>query len=114
MNAEWGDGGRVGWPAMLRRIGYGLGLLFVLTCVAAYPLTWGRYRLCIYYKPDWRAIASTESGRVELGVLWRRHPIEGFRLAADGETAVKADLVYAAGYGRVRGDGGGFIFFPLW
>src|SRR5215211_5274958 len=27
---------------MLRRIGYGLGLLFVLACVAAYPLTWER------------------------------------------------------------------------
>src|SRR5258708_2496452 len=28
--------------AVLRRFGYILGLLFILACLAAYPLTWGR------------------------------------------------------------------------
>jgi hypothetical protein len=37
-----GRGIRVYDVPMVRRIGYGHGLLFVLACVVAYPLTWGR------------------------------------------------------------------------
>jgi hypothetical protein len=37
---------------MLRRTGYILGLLFVLACALAYPLTWGRYRIVRVHSND--------------------------------------------------------------
>jgi hypothetical protein len=54
---------------MLRRIGYTLGLLFVLACVAAYPLTWGRQAVLGHTKGDRTVNVMIRSGSFDLSHL---------------------------------------------
>jgi hypothetical protein len=55
---------------MLRRIGYGLGLLFVLACALAYPLTWERVTFASYDRGVGRLSprGSAHCGHVMIGV----------------------------------------------
>jgi hypothetical protein len=51
---------------MFRRIGYILGLLFVLACVAAYPLTWGRVVVARSVGSGWAHQLSVGHGRLHV------------------------------------------------
>ena len=62
---------------MLRRTGYILGLLFVVACVAAYPLTWGRIVSIAYVTEQGRhGSVGVVNGQIELGVGWERMPFK--------------------------------------
>jgi hypothetical protein len=102
---------------MLRRIGYGLGLLFVLACVAAYPLTWGR---CAQFAHPWRERlvgAAIDHGLVEAG--FRRLMVWDVEAAqADvSDSAFARRLLYEVRIGRMPADllaDGWIVTFPLW
>jgi hypothetical protein len=103
---------------MFRRTGYILGLLFVLACVAAYPLTWGRWIRCAYFTEHRFAFAVVLGGQLRLGYNRPTHlPPElppGFY--ADSEPIAGArGRLYTVGSGTLDGVGGGIVvFFPLW
>ena len=52
---------------MVRRIGYILGLLFVLACALAYPLTWGREADVAYTGTNSRTSATVHQGALVVG-----------------------------------------------
>jgi hypothetical protein len=85
---------------MLRRIGYILGLLFVLACVTAYPLTWG-HSVLVSYCGSGEAASEIliRCGHVDLG-LYRFVPNplpqeeRGLRLRRGSPTGVYAAYFY--------------------
>src|SRR5688500_8722208 len=103
---------------MLRRIGNGLGLLFVLACVAAYPLTWGgvnHYRIRSGNTLVWAAFSN---GQLNVGTLRRAYLFEppGFSQMVSGGIRFRLQDLY-----RVRIHWfpsqlgiGGFTSLPLW
>lgn len=55
---------------MVRRVGYIVGLLFVLACMVAYPLTWARASSLAYERAGgWAAGVGIASGHIEFTLL---------------------------------------------
>jgi hypothetical protein len=104
---------------MLRRIGYGLGLLFVLACIAAYPLTWGRWA-GLYWATKRSGLTGVgiEGGTLALSSTW--HEGEGYPSRGGWEqlierrSSVPHGLLWRVGAKRSTWTKGGVVFFPVW
>jgi hypothetical protein len=103
---------------MLRRIGYTIGLLFVVACVAAYPLTWGKVAVFRYDRLGWCPWGQLTHGHVSVGAYLSttEGAYDGLRtLVVSGEFAVQ--YLYVTRYEpipptfKVRG---GTLTFPTW
>jgi hypothetical protein len=97
---------------MLRRIGYGLGMLFVLACVLAYPLTWTRWAGLTVRMP-WMLELGTQGGQVQ--VYWNEY---GAEWGASLNTSLYDDPPSSSATWQFRvvrepGDWGS-AQFPLW
>jgi|SRR5687768_782496 len=105
---------------MLRRIGYGLGLLFVLACVAAYPLTWGRMRGAFYVRPGFFVLAEVADGLLWVNVSTLRINDEGFEWQSSFTEGPDSKRLYLmrcdrevlpeGNLGKIRR----IVAFPLW
>lgn len=101
---------------MRRRIGYIIGLLVVLACVAAYPLTWGRAADVRYTGERWLAGTRVRSGQCRISVVRLSKPFvhKGY-MAGVNDWPAEADVLYSIKGERTSYEGvGGWVHFPLW
>jgi hypothetical protein len=99
---------------VLRRAGYILGLLFVLACVAAYPLTWGRIHVLRRHSPDRVRHVSVTWGGMVLGTSPSSRflgPQTGWKFRSGGAVYVPQPL-WLPGFGFDAGYN--HLFVPLW
>jgi hypothetical protein len=101
---------------MLRRIGYGLGLLFVLACVAAIPLTWAREAGIRFLGSRVRIYVRAASGQAEVGAVWtpKPFPYEGFSAVPARRQSPEWQGLFRFSWRRVMPGLGAVVSFPLW
>jgi hypothetical protein len=103
---------------MFARMCFILGILFVLACAAAYPLSWGRWGAVSYIGDNWGTEVALVNGRCELLLVWNR-PLSiprGFNCPGwYSRPSSQGDLWRVKiGSKGVSPYSGGEVSFPLW
>lgn len=102
---------------MLPRAGYTLGLLFVLACAAAYPLTCSRLYILDRRSPNGMLLITVSSGGFTLGTLpdalTDSAVIERTEWRFGSELApFRPEVLYRVNY--TSGSGARWLSLPLW